>query len=365
MNLKNPFSTPRQKEVLMRENLLVKHLAGSHAYGTNLPTSDIDYRGVFCADKINICTPFYPIKEVEDSNEEDTKLFELSHFMKLCLDCNPNVIETLWVDTQDIVYAHPAYWILRQYAPDLLSTKIAYTTVGYANSQLKRIKGHNKWINNPQPEQSPQMVDYVSMIQHFPKQPLQLPTMPPDFNLRDLVNGWRLIPFGKDTYGIYRAAGYTPYNKTTGALNDDYTEETRSSLGVPEYIIKFNSQEYDAAKMQHQQYWDWKKNRNIKRSELEEKYGFDTKHAMHLVRLLRMGVEALEQGIIFVKRPDAKELLEIRNGAWTYEQILEYGDMMQAKIDQLLTTTSLRKKPDVQLAANIMLEIQEKVWQQK
>ena len=137
---------------LMKDNMLVKHLAGSLAYGTNLPTSDVDYRGIFCADPVNVRTPFFVVKEVEDLEEEDTKLLELAHFMKLCLDCNPNVVETLWVNDDDITFRTPAYDLLQDNRHRLLSSKIAFTTSGYALAQLKRIKGHNKWINNPQPE---------------------------------------------------------------------------------------------------------------------------------------------------------------------------------------------------------------------
>jgi len=45
---------------------------------------------------------------------------------------------------------------------------------------------------------------------------------------------------------------------------------------------------------------------------LEAKFGFDTKHAMHLIRLLRMAREILETGVVHVKRPDAEELSAIR-----------------------------------------------------
>ena len=37
-----------------------------------------------------------------------------------------------------------------------------------------------------------------------------------------------------------------------------------------------------------------------------------------------MGIEALRDEEIVVKRPDAKELLEIRAGAWTYEEVVAY-----------------------------------------
>lgn len=131
---------------LAQRNLIVKHYAGSHAYGTALPTSDIDFRGIFVAQPVNVRTPFFPITEVEVSTEQDTKLYELANFIKLVVDCNPNVVETLWVADRDIVFRTPAYDLLRRHAPDLLCSKIAFTTSGYALAQLKRIKGHNKWI---------------------------------------------------------------------------------------------------------------------------------------------------------------------------------------------------------------------------
>lgn len=135
----------------MTDNLLVKHLGGSHAYGTSLPTSDVDYRGIFCADPVNVRTPFFPVREVEDTDEEDTKFYELAHFMKLCLDCNPNIVETLWVADEDITFRTDAYDMLRARRSELLSSKVAFTFSGYAQGQLSRIKNHNRWINWVEP----------------------------------------------------------------------------------------------------------------------------------------------------------------------------------------------------------------------
>jgi len=137
----------RRPAELMKDNMIVKHYAGSISYGTNLPTSDVDFRGVFCADPINILAPFHVIKECKDQDEEDTKLFELRHFFKLCVDCNPNIIETLWVDDSDIVFHTQVYDYIRSYRNDLLSQKIAYTTSGYAIAQLKRLKSAKKHVN--------------------------------------------------------------------------------------------------------------------------------------------------------------------------------------------------------------------------
>jgi predicted nucleotidyltransferase len=131
-------------------NSIVQHYAGSLSYGTNLPTSDVDIRGVFCAEPKNIRTPFYPVREVTLQDEEDGKLYELSTYMHLYTQGNPNILETLWVDNTDIIQGSDVYSYLRGYRTDLLSSKVAFTFSGYAISQLKRIKGHNKWITQEQ-----------------------------------------------------------------------------------------------------------------------------------------------------------------------------------------------------------------------
>lgn len=353
--------TPKDAQTLVQDNLLVKHLAGSNAYGTALPTSDVDYRGVFVADPVNVRTPFFRVDEVEVTSEEDTKLYELSNFMKLVVDCNPNVVESLWVDMDDVVSYHPAYLLLREHAPELLTRKVAFTTSGYALAQLKRIRGHNKWLNNPQPEDRPQQVDFMSMVQHFTTDG-ETPTMPRGFHMREFERNHRLVPFGKDTYGLYREHGRSPFNPVTGTLNDDFVDESRAGLGAPSYVVKFNKAEYDEAKVRWEQYWTWKKNRNETRSALEEQFGYDTKHAMHLVRLLRMGYEAVTEGVLRVRRPDAEELLAVRAGAWTYDEVVAYAEEMDAKVHAAVEHSLLPKKPDTKLAAQLVLDVQDLMW---
>lgn len=345
----------RTKDELMRDNLLVKHRAGSYAYGTNIETSDEDYRGIFCADPINIRTPFFRVNEVEDSKEEDTKIFELAHYMKLCLDCNPNIVETLWVDTNDVLVTSPAYELLRQHRTKLLSSKIAFTTVGYALSQLKRIKGHNKWINNPQPEQPPLPFQYLSCIQWFgTKKNLKV-------SVHEYCQDHRLIPYGGEIFAVVPEKGRQLWD-SRGDLNDTY-EGDRSTLPTPVMLVKWNREEFKMLLEKHNQYWEWKNNRNETRSALEEQFGYDTKHAMHLVRLLRMGVEALRDGEIVVRRPDATELLSIRNGAWKYETLIEYAEHMNHEVTEVwYKKTSLPKKPNLHFAAQLLMDVQDLVW---
>lgn len=259
---------------LAESNRLVKMYAGSIAYGTNLPTSDVDFRGIFAANPINLLTPFFPVKEYEDTSEEDTKFYELNHFIKLCTDCNPNVVELLWTVDSDITFRTPAYDHLRSNRMLMLSSKIAFTTSGYALAQLKRIKSHNKWINAPQPKEPPRQTDFVKLIHNLTE------TKMFKLNITEFRDGYRLIPYGENIFGLYRADGYQTFtadftlNTTYDAVEDkDFFTSTPTwqqllasilSLKPPKLrrkpiaIVKFCKEEYLRAKDMHKNYWAWR-----------------------------------------------------------------------------------------------------------
>ena len=81
------------------------------------------------------------------------------------------------------------------------------------------------------------------------------------------------------------------------------------------------------------------------RQTMIEKHGYDTKNAMHLVRVLRSGLEILQTGHLQVRRPDAEELLTIRNGAWSQQEVVTYARHMLAKMEQARKTTDLPEVP--------------------
>ena len=350
----------RQPREMLEDQLLVTHLAGSKAYGTNLPTSDTDIRGIFVADELYQRSPWYTVNEIKIPEDEDTKYYELSKFLKLLVDQNPNIVESLWVDEEDILITSPGYKLLRTNREQLLSSKVAFTFSGYAVSQLKRIKGHNKWINNPQPEERPKQYEFMTLVQSFS------PHKELSYSTQQLIadqKTYQLLHYGNDLFGMYlRPNPRSPWCfDDVGAL---ITNTPRDSIaGLPDRIIKFNRDEYKLAKEKHKQYWDWKTNRNESRSELEEKFGYDTKHAMHLVRLLRMAEEVLSEGIVRVKRPDAQELLSIRDGAWTYEELVSYAEDVDSRIHgELYENTKLRNTVDVNFASKLLMDIQELTW---
>jgi len=339
---------------LLKTNMLVKHLAGSHAYGTAMETSDTDYRGLFFVPSRILISPWFNVEQINDEMEEDTVYYELRKFMKLLVDQNPNIVETLWVRKKDIVFHTEVYDFLRQHRYDLLSSKVAFTYSGYAFQQLKRLKGHKKWINNPMSEVQPRQDSFLKLIHNYQKNKLL------QLDIKKMNKGYRLIPYGNEVYAIHEAKGYS-ISSDNGNLNTTYEGEIGNN--VPLMLVKFCKQEYKAELEKWNNYWSWKKNRNAIRSELEEQSGFDTKHGMHLFRLLRMAKEILTTGEVNVFREDADELLAIRNGSLTYDEMIDYAEDMDQKIRNVYyKQTSLRKTMDLQKATDILMAAYNMCW---
>jgi len=81
-----------------------------------------------------------------------------------------------------------------------------------------------------------------------------------------------------------------------------------------------------------------------KRKILVEHFGYDTKNAAHLIRLLRMGIEFLHEGILHVTRPDAQELLAIKKGEWTLEEVKKEAERLFKQAEEEFVNSKL---PDV------------------
>ena len=63
-----------------------------------------------------------------------------------------------------------------------------------------------------------------------------------------------------------------------------------------------------------------------KRKALVDEFGYDVKHAAHCVRLLKMGLELAETGVMSTRRPpdEARTLQDIKIGGWPFRQTLRY-----------------------------------------
>lgn len=96
-----------------------------------------------------------------------------------------------------------------------------------------------------------------------------------------------------------------------------------------------------------------------KRRKLVEKHGYDTKNAAHLIRLLRMGIEFLATGELNVMRHDASQLIDIKQGKYTLEEVKDMANKLFPKAEEALIHSKLPSRPDYKKAEELLIEIVE------
>ena len=103
-----------ENKKIKEHTLLLKVIIGSQAYGTNTPESDIDYKGIYMQNHMDILCGKYQdqlkvaVDTVEGGIEVDDEVYyEINRFIELLNSNNPTILEMLNVPEDCIVYKHP------------------------------------------------------------------------------------------------------------------------------------------------------------------------------------------------------------------------------------------------------------------
>jgi len=96
------------------------------------------------------------------------------------------------------------------------------------------------------------------------------------------------------------------------------------------------------------------KNPEGKRLELVEKYGYDTKFAYHVVRLLNEVEIILSEGTLDLQR-NREQLKSIRRGDWSEQDILDYFNRKELGLEELYQSSKLRYAPDEEAIKALLL----------
>lgn len=293
--------------------LIFKCKAGSHLYGTNTPLSDVDYRGVFIPDERYFFGCMLSTEQFEDKKNDET-YFEIRKFMRLALDNNPNIVELLFVPQDMWEVATYEWQLICNHKKLFLSKKAKHTFLGYAHSQFKRIKTHRNWLLYP---------------------PLHEPT-PEDYGL------------SSDT---------RMSDDDLGAFDSLQTKPNRIIVSEDLMQLVTKNKAYKNAKREWDNYQLWKKNRNPERAKLEEKFGYDTKHASHLLRLISEGEELLLKETITFPRPDAEFLLDVRNGKLRYDELYLKLEEYEELFEKYYEESPLPHKPETTKVDELCIKI--------
>lgn len=93
---------------------------------------------------------------------------------------------------------------------------------------------------------------------------------------------------------------------------------------------------------------------NTPRKDLVEKFGFDTKHAYHIIRLAEQCQQILEEGDMDITRC-AEMLKSIRRGEWTLERVKERFLAKERILDELYTKSKLQYEPNMAFLREVLM----------
>jgi len=95
------------------------------------------------------------------------------------------------------------------------------------------------------------------------------------------------------------------------------------------------------------------------RKALVEQFGYDVKHASHLIRLLRMASDFLETGEMRVDRTniDAEELKSIKRGDWPRGRVVREAEALFVRLEEAYRTSPLPDEPDTAAAEELLVTV--------
>lgn len=130
-------------------------------------------------------------------------------------------------------------------------------------------------------------------------------------------------------------------------------------IGEFKFILSIDELNYKSKKDHVNKMWHWKINRNKKRGKLEENYGFDTKHASHLVRLMEGAKEILEKGTYIPELYGERLKLvnDVRDGKYSYEWVLEYSKKLDKELEEKYKKSNLKRSPDIKKINELLLKL--------
>ena len=350
---------------LRQQNLLLfEAISGSRAYGTQLPHSDTDLKGVFVLPEKEFFGLNYIPQIANETNDE--VFYELRRFVELLLKNNPTVLELLGTPADCIMYKHPLFEQFK--AADFLSKLCRQSFAEYAVAQIRKARGLNKKINHPEPPARKSVLDFCYVTVGAGAQPVAawLARQGIDGEQCGLAN----VPHLTDLYALFvdpaprRPLGYR------GLVRDPATSQDVLLSAVPKgeepvAYMSFNRNGYSVYCRAFREYWEWVATRNKERYENTVRHGknYDAKNMLHVFRLLQMAEEIARTSHLQVRRPNREFLLRIRRGEFEYAELVTQAEQLVTQVEAAFATSALPPAPDVNAAEATLRRVRRAFYQ--
>jgi len=360
-------------DILEKENLIIfSAVMGSRAYGTSLPTSDTDIRGVFIQPEEDILGFGY-VDQVADKLN-DIVYYEIKRFLQLVQTNNPNILGLLNAPEDCILIKDPIFDLILDQRSEFITKQCKNSFAGYAIGQIKKARGYNKKINWEENSMvRKDVLDFCYVLVDAGTMPLldyienynkEQDTVFNNITPRDLALS--NIDHAHDLYAMYNLNMLVPKIPTSGIVSDPEKAADVQLTSIPKgpdplAYLTFNKDAYSTHCKRYAEYKEWLENRNEDRFKMNKKHGkqYDSKNMAHCIRILDMGLEIANQRGIIVRRPkDHIELLmKIRRGEMEYEDILKSAEEKIALLDSSYDASDLPDKVNNEFIDNLLITI--------
>ena len=313
------------------DNIVLLGLGGSHAYGTDVETSDLDIRGCALETKFEILTNS-KFEQVVD-NSTDTTIYSFNKLVSLLSNCNPNVIELLGLKPEHYLYISDIGRELLDNKELFLSQIAVNSFGGYATAQLRRLD--NKSVRQ---------VDQAAKEQHILN----------SINTAAYTFKNRYFPLQEnDSISLY--------------LDTSAQEDLDKEIFMDIHLTHYPLRDYKAM---------WSEMNNIvkdysklgARNTKAIEHGKLGKHMMHTVRLYFMAFDILERKEIITYREAEHEfLMDIRNGKYLdssqqpLPEFFELVDEFEKRLKYAAKNTDLRQSPNYKKIKEFIYSVYERV----
>lgn len=320
----------------MSRNLILLAEFGSVVYGTSMPSSDKDYKGVFLPTADEILLQRVPKSIVENTKKNssdkntaddvDKELFSISKYIDLLMENQTPALDLFFTPKEHFV-SGPAYWWLILHAnKDKFLNKNVSSFVSYTKAQAAKygVKGFRvnaleitlAWLNGFHDHQKLFECDVEKFVKEANSEHIKI----------TMCRGPNGVPA-------------------------PHLEVCNRKVGM-HVLVKYARD--DVFKKIYDNYGH--------RAKLAQKNeGLDLKALYHAVRVAREAEELLLTGNITFPRPEVDLLMKIRRGELTYEEIEPIIEEGLDRVEAAKQKSSLPEKPNREFAEELVKEIHEKI----
>jgi len=294
---------------------IVKMEFGSIVYGTNTPSSDKDYKEIFIPDhrdiilgttkdSLQVTTKLDKLAK-NTEQDVDIEMYSVQKYLNLLSQGQTVATDMLFVPEKHII-EHTYEWAHIVSNKHKIINRNLSAFIGYSKTQANRygIRGSRMAA----------VEGFINLIKDLPDNDRISDHIT---KLQDYLN------------------------------NTEYCSITQNNDNILIEVCNAKVPVRDKVKRAKDLYVSIYNEYGNRSRQAKENQGIDWKSLGHAVRICEQGVELLDTGHVTFPRPNAKDLLKIRKGEYSYQEVATRIEEGLDKLESKIQTSSLPDKSDI------------------